>query len=700
MDTHKNNGVAFSWLRIITKSFLKHVLAPIGLFYRPSAGVRVLFYHRVNQHRFSLLGLVSREITVATNQFDKQMAYLVREGYRTLTLDEMAEIIAGRQPYDPKSVLITFDDGYVDNLMEAAPILKKYGLSAVVFPVSGLVGADNALWPMGDTPQLGQFMSWSQLQTWCDAGHEIGSHTCSHPILTHIPAQDMEGELSQSRLELSRTLERQIDSVAYPFGDVNEAVRAGAKAAGYRLGFTTRSGTNAVGCDPLNLKRTEVSRSDTQFIFKLKMRGYFDWLGVRDTVFYRALMRKLHRLQSRVSNVSSAGENHGKKSQPIRVAMLVTRMDIGGVPDHVMTLLEGFGPSIHVTLICDHIHESHRRILTAKGVQIVFLPMKRLLSGFSDLKTLKNLKAILRDGQFDVLHTHMSKAALLGAVVGMTDRKIRVINTAHNLGFIAMPQQWKKSLFWFYDKMLVTVGIDVTVTVSQKVAEQAIQAKLLPAKSVQVIRNGIRVERFDHAAKTPTSVSGLPLFEKSGPIVITVARLVWFKGLHTLVEAAAEVIKDHPNVRFLVVGCGELRENLEQQAAELGVGDAFIFAGERNDIPALLKQSDLFVLPSVSEGLPISILEAMAARLPVIATDVGGVPELVEDRETGRLVSPEAPSDLAQAIMECLQDPERMRAYGHAGRQRLENLFSQTAMVEATERLYHTTLYGRVDNDY
>ncbi|RKF14748.1 polysaccharide deacetylase family protein [Roseovarius spongiae] len=280
--------------RIALKVGLKHLLAPVGLVLRHPPGLRVLFYHRVNRHPFRALGLVSREISVPTPAFERQMAWLARKGWRSLKLAEAEAMLRGDAPLDRKAVLITFDDGYADNLTEAAPILARHGFTAVVFPVLDMIGADNRRWPMADPEGLGDFMDESQLRDWLARGHEIGSHSCTHPMLTDLDDGALTRELHESRQGLEARFGTGGDAIAYPGGDVDGRVAAAAARSGYALGFTTRSGRNPPGAPLNSLCRTEVSVSDTDLIFRLKLAGMFDWLGVRDTPIYRRLMRIGH----------------------------------------------------------------------------------------------------------------------------------------------------------------------------------------------------------------------------------------------------------------------------------------------------------------------------------------------------------------------------------------------------------------------
>jgi len=170
--------------------------------------------------------------------------------------------------------------------------------------------------------------------------------------------------------------------------------------------------------------------------------------------------------------------------------------------------------------------------------------------------------------------------------------------------------------------------------------------------------------------------------------VLTVARLDPQKGLHDLVAAAALV----PEARVMVVGEGPERRALETRIAHLGLGDRVHLLGFRSDVPDLLAGSDLFVLPSLFEGLPLSILEAMAAGKPVVATAIGGNDEAVVDGATGLLVPPGDPRALADAIRALLRDPERRRRLGEAGRRRAEAEFSAPAMVRRVAAVYDELL--------
>jgi len=220
------------------------------------------------------------------------------------------------------------------------------------------------------------------------------------------------------------------------------------------------------------------------------------------------------------------------------------------------------------------------------------------------------------------------------------------------------------------------------VCVSQDSLELSAEEGIARRK-LTVIRNGIDISRFAYLGPT-----------LGGPVVM-VGRLVPAKGVDTLLRAVASVVRRQPEFRLEVAGDGEARPGLKSLAGELGLGAHVRFLGNVQDVPALLARASALVLPSLSEGISLTLLEAMARGLPVVATRVGGNPEVVEDGVTGQLVPARDPDSLAQALLALWPGSERTREMGRAGRQRVEQLFDIKRMVADYEDLY-LRLTGRV----
>lgn len=291
------NGLVLSRGRIGVKRVLKSILGVAGWPLRPRGpGLRVLFYHRVNPYPPARLGPVSREISVTPDAFERQLRHLAAGGWRGISLAECAAMLDGSMPLDPRALLITFDDGYEDNLLFAAPLLERYGFRATVFAVAGFLGRESGeVWPYGDTPGHGRFLDRTQLQTLVRSGFEIGSHTMTHPRLTEIDGPERARELGEARSLLEAAVAKPVTAFAYPEGDVDAAVEWAVSEAGYTLAFTTVPGRNGLGTRPTALRRTEVSASDSPIVFRMKLAGALDWLAFKESAGVRAVIGALNR---------------------------------------------------------------------------------------------------------------------------------------------------------------------------------------------------------------------------------------------------------------------------------------------------------------------------------------------------------------------------------------------------------------------
>jgi glycosyltransferase involved in cell wall biosynthesis/peptidoglycan/xylan/chitin deacetylase (PgdA/CDA1 family) len=208
-------------------------------------------------------------------------------------------------------------------------------------------------------------------------------------------------------------------------------------------------------------------------------------------------------------------------------------------------------------------------------------------------------------------------------------------------------------------------------------AARQLESDGVPEEKIRVVANGIDTDRFPERR-----------YSERPKRIAMVACLREGKRVDILIDAAPRVLAQHPDAEFLIVGDGPCREQLASLAQATRVADRFQFLGHRDDVPALLADADLFVLPSESEAFPNAIIEAMAAGLPVVATSVGGIPELVNEGVTGRLVPPGNAYAIADALIELLDAPERAASFGRAGRRTVEQAYSFDRMVEQFETLY------------
>jgi len=278
------------------------------------------------------------------------------------------------------------------------------------------------------------------------------------------------------------------------------------------------------------------------------------------------------------------------------------------------------------------------------------------------------LASLLRRCQADVIHTHDDRAHIYGTFAGRLAAVPRIIHTRHGRS----PQLSRRQ------KMLVGTAsrlIDRFVCVSDDSGRLAVQQGV-PPRQVRTIRNGIDVQRFPCTGPRP-----------DGPAVI-VARLSPEKDIDILLRATALVLRDDPAFRLEIAGDGPCMTALRQSTADLGLEGNVCFLGQVRDIPALLARAGLFVLSSLSEGISLTLLEAMASGLPVVATRVGGNPEVVAEGETGFLVTPQNPPALADALLRLRRDRATSIRLGQAGRRRVETHFDVRRMVAEYEQLY------------
>ena len=280
-----------------------------------------------------------------------------------------------------------------------------------------------------------------------------------------------------------------------------------------------------------------------------------------------------------------------------------------------------------------------------------------------------HLACMFRRWQIDVVHTHDERPNIYAAPVARLAGVRRVVHTRHG----QRPRLTRRQM------LLVRMASRLTdhfVCVSRDTARLSVEQGV-PASRVRTIWNGIDPGRFSYTGP------------RTGEPIVTVARLSPEKGVEGLLRAAALALRECPSLRFEIAGEGPCLPELKRLALQLGVSDRVQFLGQVRDVPGLLARASMFVLPSESEGVALTLLEAMAKGLPVAATRVGGNCEVVVDGETGLLVPAGDAGALASAMLR-LRDPGTALAMGQAGRRRVERFFDVRRMVAAYESLYRT----------
>jgi glycosyltransferase involved in cell wall biosynthesis len=305
------------------------------------------------------------------------------------------------------------------------------------------------------------------------------------------------------------------------------------------------------------------------------------------------------------------------------------------------------------------------------------------MDGVRSLLVPRRLARVVREVRPAVLHAHTSRAhgwVLLAARAGGADRPRVVVS--RRVDFSIYRHSFLRLNRWKYVR-----GVDRILCVSRRVRAVLI-ADGIPPELLEVVHSGVDLARIDGAPDRRAALRAEMGVPDGAPLVGNVGHCVDHKGQRWLVEAAPILFANHPEARIAIVGDGPLLPALRAQAASLGVADRVLFLGERGDVPSLLRAFDAFAFPSHLEGLGTSVLDAMAARLPVVAADGGGVGEMIDAPKNGLLVPPRDASALARALDWMLGHPDDARRMAAAGRERVEREFTADRMVEGTLAAY------------
>jgi glycosyltransferase involved in cell wall biosynthesis len=309
----------------------------------------------------------------------------------------------------------------------------------------------------------------------------------------------------------------------------------------------------------------------------------------------------------------------------------------------------------------------------------------RLANGLRVLRALNRLFWLMREKRFDAIVTLTHYSNLLGIPIAWLARiPVRVSNQQNTLS--RFPGWFLRLDAWLANSRLA----DFMVACSEETRRFSINVEGIRSDKILLIPNGADLSRHDSSQWPNEELEELRRslgVSATAKVVTTVGRLHIQKGHTYLIKAASQILDGYPDVMFLLLGDGEERPSIERQIEERGLSEHFVLLGSRRDVPRVLALSDLFVLPSIDEGLPLAVLEAMAARLAVVATDVDGSREAVVDGETGLLVPKADANALAQGTLRLLADEARRHEMGLKGYQRANSRFSERAMCEQYEKL-------------
>jgi glycosyltransferase involved in cell wall biosynthesis len=296
----------------------------------------------------------------------------------------------------------------------------------------------------------------------------------------------------------------------------------------------------------------------------------------------------------------------------------------------------------------------------------------------------------LSRGQFSLIHTHGYKANILGVIAAKL-AGVKSVVTVH----LHTETSYRLRLYKVID-LLALRFFHKVIAVSESLRQYLIVAGLSP-KKVITVHNAIDLEIFTSSVSFHNNKALIENQLEIGSdqnIVSIIGRLTSQKGHRYFLESAGRVLEVFPEARFLIIGDGPLREELEGLSLSLGIAQAVRFLGYRQDVATLMSMSDVIVMPSLREGLPYVLLEALALARPVVGTPVGGIPEVVKHGETGFLVPPKDSESLAEAVIQILRNPKEAAKLGERGRELVSREFNVETMVRKTAAVYTEVLSG------
>ena len=373
----------------------------------------------------------------------------------------------------------------------------------------------------------------------------------------------------------------------------------------------------------------------------------------------------------------------------IRLFSVIAASGAGGAEQVFATLLQGLDPErFEVTVVC-HGRGSMAETYRRHASQVWSLDLVDLRRP----STITRLAGLMRDAQCDVVHTHLWTADVLGGLAARLAGVRRVVSSVAGAYFLPIGVSgWRRARRQGFSRLFRAIyrRCDRVIAPSHYVADDLLTRPgiRVPQERLCVIENGVDVDHEERLVRYANGGGSSARWGTGSPRISVVANFFPIKGHEFLIRAVPAVLAAHPQARFVLAGEGESRTAMIGLADRLGVGASVTFPGEIADALELMRASDLVVIPSISEGLPISLVEAMALGRSVVTTGVGGIPEVVEDGVSARVVPPRDPAALAAAMLELLGDDVLARRLGAHAQLVAAERFSAARMVRRTQELY------------
>jgi glycosyltransferase involved in cell wall biosynthesis len=414
------------------------------------------------------------------------------------------------------------------------------------------------------------------------------------------------------------------------------------------------------------------------------------------------------KLSNRVCTVYACSAPFSRHDTVPKVIRVIARLNIGGPARHAVILQQGLTDAgytsvlVHGTPTPDE--GSFEQLIASRGLTSVRLAgLGRRVNPFDDIVAFWSLLSLIFREQPDILHTHTAKAGTLGRLAGWLlnltrrrHRRCQLVHTFHGHVFSNYFSKVGSFIVRLIERTLAR-GTDAIVTISNRQRDDIVQRfRIAPAAKVAVIPLGLELDdllAMDRPLREWRTEIG---WTEDEFVVGFVGRIVPVKDVPTLLHAFAALVASVPQARLLVVGDGECREQMESMTRSLGLSELVRFAGWQLDLKRVYGAMDVVALTSRNEGTPVALIEALAAGRPVVSTMVGGVPDVIQDGDTGLLVPPGDPDALAAALARMAREPALRGRLAAAGRRSVADRFGRQRLVQDIDALYQRLLAKRM----
>ena len=590
--------------------------------------IPVLLYHRISERQ------KDTTLCVPPDDFKKHLEYLKKEGYSTISPEELYSHIKFNKALPEKPIMLTFDDGYEDFYKTAAPLMENYNFTATVFIVVDLVGGVNLWDARGGWGEV-RLLEWDQIKDLSKRGFAIGSHGLTHMRFTKtgfIGKLFLELRLSKKKIE--QKIGKLVISLSFPYGRNNRLVRCLTGLSGYKLAFSINPGVTKRKDDCYRVKRIEINSDNCAIDNFLKII---------------------------------------ESTKAINVMQVVTGLYWGGQEMQVVSLAKKLQTrGVNVIVACRNKSPTY---VNSKEAALKTVHLK--VRGSFDIKAISRLARFIKKYDIDIIHGHSGRdywvCVLAAKIAGR-----KVFLTRHLL----TPLHNQTS--FIVDKA------DKVIAVSGASKEVLLKDGYIRPEKIEVVYNGIDLNQYNPDID-PLIIRRELNLKPDENLIGCIGRM-GCKGQKEILYALNKVLPEFPNLKCLFVSESDEPEELYEDLNKLGLNDHVIFKGFRKDVPNIISSLDILINVPTWEALGMIMVESMACAKPVIASKVGGIPEVVIDRVNGILVPLADIDKLAGAIIYLLANKDKAKDIGKKGRALVEDKFDIEDTIEKIQNLYYGAL--------